>query len=523
MAEAVRAAYRAGEEDEAMEPRVLVDADGQPVGRIGDGDACIFYDIRGEREIELTQAFTEPGFDHFPVRPIRTHWATMIEYAPDLDVRVAFPPEGRLENGLSDALSRAGRRQAKVCESEKAIHVSFFLNGKRAEPFEGEDRVVIESQKDVGNHDERPEMSADQVADAAIGLVGQAEHDFVFVNFANTDVVGHIENKPAILKAVEAVDTHAGRLAEAALEAGWTVLITADHGTVESWYYPEGTVDTGHTASPVPLIVADRTLAGKAGDGLLREGGALTDVAPTVLALLGVERPAEMTGEPLLKASLPSAGRRVLCILLDGWGLGDGGSGDLIHAANTPRMDALTAEFPSTRLTASGPAVGMPEGTVGNSECGHLHLGMGRVIYSDRLRIERAIEDGSFRTNPAFVEVMDEAKRAGTGLHLVGIISFYSSHGSVKHLLELLRMAHERGVPRVAVHGMLGRRGERPESGAIYTEMVEKECEALGLGQFATIIGRFWSLDREENWDRIEKTYRAFVEGRGIPVPMTGA
>jgi 2,3-bisphosphoglycerate-independent phosphoglycerate mutase len=518
MADAVRAAYRAGEEDEAMEPRVLVDASGGPVGRIGDGDTCIFYDIRGEREVELTEAFTDPDFSHFPVRPIRTRWATMIEYAPHLQVRVAFPPEVTLADTLSEAVSRAGLRQAKISESEKAIHVSFFLNGKRTEPFPGEDRLVIESPRDVANYDERPEMSAAEVADAAIDVIRRGAHDFIFVNFANVDVVGHIENKPAVLKAVHAVDAAAGRVLGAALQAGVTALVTADHGTVEKWYYPEGTVDTGHTDSPVPLVLVDAAVDGRTG-GVLRDGGALADVAPTVLALLGIEKPAAMTGRSLLAADLrPRGRRRVLVILLDGWGIGEESDRNLIHLAETPTADRLMKRFPHTQLAASGPAVGMPARTVGNSECGHLHIGAGRVVYSDRLRIEKAIEDGSFRRNDALRWAMDGAKKGGTRLHLVGIISFYSSHGSVEHLLELLRMAHEVGVPEVYVHGMLGRRGERPESGAVYTEMVEKECETLGTGRFATIIGRFWSLDREGNWDRIEKTYRALVEGAGRPV-----
>ena len=519
MAQAVRAAYRAGEEDEAMEPRVLVGAGGEALGRIADGDCCIFYDIRGEREIELTQAFTEPDFPHFPRPPVRTRWATMIQYSPDLDVRVAFPPAEAVTDSLSEVLSRAGRRQAKICESEKAVHVSFFLNGKHPDPFPGEERIVVPSPKDVANYDQRPEMSAREVADAAIQALQDGRHDFLFVNFANVDVVGHIENREAILKAVETVDAQAGCLAEAARRAGVTVLVTADHGTVEKWYYPEGTVDTGHTSSPVPLLLMDSSVEGRPA-GVLRDGGALTDVGPTVLELLDLAKPAAMTGRSLIREPLPKVKRRrVLVILLDGWGVGDKGPGDLIHAARTPHMDEFAKTYPSTLLAASGKAVGMPEGTVGNSECGHLHIGAGRIIPTDRVRIQQAIEDGSFRTNEAFRWAMQGAKRSGTRLHLVGIISFYSSHGSVEHLMELLRMAHDLGVPEVYVHGMLGRRGERPESGALYTEMVEKECARLGTGRFVTIIGRFWSLDREHHWDRIEKTYRALVEGKGLAVP----
>jgi 2,3-bisphosphoglycerate-independent phosphoglycerate mutase len=210
--------------------------------------------------------------------------------------------------------------------------------------------------------------------------------------------------------------------------------------------------------------------------------------------------------------------RRVLLLILDGWGIGDGGPGDLIAQAQTPHIDGLLTAWPSTQLVASGPAVGMPLGTVGNSEAGHLHIGAGRVVPADRLRIDQALEDGSFFENDAFRWAMRRARRDGTRLHLLGIVSFYSSHGSVDHLLALMEMAGREGVRDVAIHSMLGRRGERPESGAIYVQQVEEAAGRLGVGQVATVIGRFWSLDREEHWDRIEKTYRTLVEGRGQPV-----
>jgi 2,3-bisphosphoglycerate-independent phosphoglycerate mutase len=162
----------------------------------------------------------------------------------------------------------------------------------------------------------------------------------------------------------------------------------------------------------------------------------------------------------------------------------------------------------------------MPEGTVGNSEAGHLHIGGGRRFLSDRVRIEEAIADGSFSKNEALLWAMRGAKRDKARLHLLGIISFYSSHGSVEHLKALMRLAADERVPQVFIHGMLGRRGERPESGAIYVQDIEQEAERLGLGQFVSLIGRFWSLDREENWDRIEKSYRWLVFGEGTVVPM---
>ena len=519
MAGAVRAAYRAGQEDEALEPQVRVDQAGNPVGSIQDGDYVIFYDIRGEREIELTSAFVDGDFAHFARKPMSVGFATMIEYHPELDVRVAFPPLGELQDTLFEVISKAGLGQTKVVESEKAIHVSFFLNGKRQDALPGEQRVIIPSPRPARHADMPPQMSAASVSDAAIEALHDAGNSLVTVNLCNVDVIGHIENPDAIRAAVETADREAGRIVEAARAAGVTVLLTADHGTVERWYYPDGTIDTGHTDSPVPFVLIAPDLDR---DARLREGGALTDVAPTILHLLDLPQPGAMAGQSLVAPGLLSGDaaerRRVLLLILDGWGIGDGGPGDLIAQAHTPVMDSLLSEWPSTQLTASGPAVGMPSGTVGNSEAGHLHIGGGRVVPADRMRIDQALEDGSFFENDAFCWAMRGAKRDGTRLHLLGIVSFYSSHGSVDHLLALMEMARREGVPEVYIHSMLGRRGERPESGAIYIEQVEQEAERMGVGQVATVIGRFWSLDREEHWDRIEKTYRMLVEGRGQPV-----
>jgi len=515
MAEAVRAAYRAGEEDEALEPLVRVDNTGQPVGRIGDGDYVIFYDIRGEREIELTSAFVAQEFTHFPRPPIRVHFATMIEYAQDLPVRVAFPPAQEIRHTLSEVVSDHSLRQVKIAESEKAVHVCYFLNGKREEPFPGETHVVIPS-PEVQNYAEVPQMRAEEVARATVQALEDPEPGLVVVNFANVDVVGHIEDRTAILRAVAEVDKRIGEVLAAAQAHSVTAVVTADHGTVERWLYPEGTVDTGHTDSPVPFTVVDPTLQGVT----LREGGALTNVAPTLLHLLGLPQPDEMTRSSLLPGTVPRQRRRVLLVIADGWGVRDDPWGNLIMEAETPVMDRLQQEWPTTRIQAAGEAVGMPAGTVGNSEAGHLHIGAGRRVLSDRTRIDQAIADSSFFANDAFRWAMQGAKRDGTRLHLLGIVSFYSSHGSVAHLKALLEMARREGVPEVYVHTMLGRRGERPESGAHYIENVERETERLGVGLVASVIGRFWSLDREGNWDRIEKTYRWLVEGQGRPVTV---
>ena len=518
MAETLRLAYQSGEnDDETLEPRVLCDSRGKVIGRLQDGDYIIFYNLRGEREVELCQALLDPDFAHFPVeKDLRLNMITMIPYHKTLPARIAFNPEEEIRETLSEVLSRQGLKQVKISESEKAIHVSFFLNGKIREPFPGEERIAVPTPKEVPFFDQKPEMNAAGVADAVIEKLQDEDISFFFSNFANIDVLGHIENIPAIQKGVETVDFQMGRCLEEARRQGVVTIITADHGTAEKWFYPDGTIDTGHTNSPVPFAVVPP------GQNLpffrLRPGGELADVAPTILEIMGLPKPKAMTGKSLLVDAPPFSKRRVLLLLLDGWGYREEPYGNLIAQARIPIMDSIQKKYPFTALMASGEAVGLPEGTVGNSEVGHLHIGAGRRIYSDRLRIDRAIQDGSFFENEAFLWAMRGAKREGKNLHLLGIVSFFSSHGSVDHLRALLRLAKREKLDRIYLHAMLGRRGERKESGHRYLEMVEKEMEDLGPGKVASVIGRYWSLDREENWDRIEKTYRMLVYGEGKPI-----
>jgi len=522
-AEAIRRAYAAGQEDEALEPIVRVDESGRPIGRIGPGDSVIFYDVRGEREVELTESLTDPSFARFPVRPLGLNFVTLIEYSKHLGVRTAFPPEEDLKDTLTEVLCSAGYRVVKIAESEKAVHVGYFFNGKSETVFPGESRIVVPSPQ-TDNYARTPGMNAAGVADAVVGELAGDGKKVIVANLANVDVVGHLEDRAAVLDAVAGVDRELGRIADAARRARAVLVVTADHGTVEEWLYADGTANTGHTRNPVPFIVADFSESGNSAS-CLRDRGELADVAPTVLELAGIPAPAAMTGRSLFETSPKArpARPKILLLILDGWGLREDSFGNMIREAGTPAFDGLRASFPVAVLDSFGEAVGMPAGTVGNSEAGHLHLGAGRRVSLDRVRIDRAVEDGTFFRNEAFHWAVTRAREGGGALHLMGIVSQYSSHGTIRHLFALLRLAKEAGAERVYVHSFIGRRGERPESGAIYVEKVEKTCRELGIGQVVTVMGRFWSLDREDNWDRIEKTYRALVEGAGTPVGPAGA
>lgn len=533
-ASAIRALYEKGQGDETLEPIIRVDINRQPVGRLEDGDAVVFYDLRGEREIELTQSLTEEDFNYFERRKFpHLHFVTLVDYAPGLKVKVAFPNETELKNTLVEVVCRHGLKVVKIAESEKAVHIGFFLNGKREAIFSGEERIIIPS-SNLASHENEPEMKADEICQEVLKKIKERNHNLIIANLANVDVIGHYENKEAAIRAVEKVDDCLGKIAAACFQARVCLIVTADHGTVEEWLYPDGAVNTGHTKNPVPFILADFR-SNKFREIKLRERGELADVAPTILELLGLSKPNEMTGQSLIlnlpeEFSLKQKGKiskiyhrnflsaPIVLLILDGWGFRENIYGNLMAEASTPHFDSLWPSFPHSLLEASGEAVGLPAGTVGNSEAGHLHLGAGRRVWLDRVKIDRSLADGSFFKNEILRQVMSQTLLSGRSLHLMGIVSHYSSHGTVRHLFGLLEMARSYGLKKVYIHSFIGRRGERPESGVYYVERVQEKTRELNCGELVTVMGRYWSLDREKNWDRIERAYRALVEGEGYGV-----
>ncbi|UCE73171.1 MAG: alkaline phosphatase family protein [Methanomassiliicoccales archaeon] len=522
LAEAVKDAYNQGEEDERLEPMVVVDKESSPLGRFQKDDYVIFYDIRGEREIEITRSLTEEDFDSFPVvKGVTLNFVTMIEYDKNLNAKVAYPPQEMVTDTLCHVLSDNKIKFIKIVESEKAFHLTYFFNGKSKEPLPNEKRLIVPSLR-VSKPEERPEMKIREVTQAIKNELRGRDTSIIIANLANVDVVGHTESEDAIIKAVEAVDTSLGEIVNETQKEGVTTIVTADHGTVEKWLYPDGTIDTGHTNSQVPFILIEPEIDIQR-NIRLRDSGELADVAPTILDILGLNRPEAMTGVSLLADNpYKHPKKRFLLLILDGWGIIDEVKGNLIHKANTPSFDFLLDKFPAMRLKASGEVVGMPKGSVGNSEVGHLHIGAGRRIPSDRLRIDNAIENGTFYENPSFLWAMHGAKK-NRALHLLGIVSFYSSHGSMGHLKALLKMAKAQGLDKVYVHSILGRRGEKKESGARYIDEIENFTKKLNIGKVVSVIGRHWVLDREENWDRVEKAYRCLVLGDAKKVKIQEA
>jgi len=298
-AEAIGSAYEQGQTDEFVEPRVLHGADGAPIGLIRDGDGIVFFNFRADRGRELTRAFTQAEFDGFDVssRPKLATFVTFTEYDETFGLPAAFPPE-RLAHIYGEVLSGAGLRQLRIAETEKYAHVTFFFNGGEETPFPGEERVLIPSPRDVATYDQKPEMSAFRVRDRLVDEIRSGKHDAIVVNFANLDMVGHTGVLEATVRAVEAVDQCVGDVVDALLEQGYAAGITADHGNAELMWDPAtGQAHTAHTTNRVPFVLADPERRGAA----LRDGGILADVAPTLLDVMGLPQPVEMTGASLLR------------------------------------------------------------------------------------------------------------------------------------------------------------------------------------------------------------------------------
>ena len=286
---ALDTAYARGETDEFVKPTLIGNA-----AKMDDGDAVVYMNFRSDRARQLTQVFVDPSFAGFPlVRKIHlSAFVTLTQYSDDLAVSaVAYPPQS-LSHSLGEYLAERGLKQLRIAETEKYAHVTFFFSGGREEPYPGEDRILVPSPK-VATYDLQPEMSCPEVTNKLVAAIESRQYDFIVCNIANADMVGHSGKLDAAIKAVEAVDVALGRLTTAIRASGGEMLISADHGNLEQMRADDGQPHTQHTVGPVPLVYVGRRAK--------LNHGALRDLAPTVLMLMGLPQPAEMTGHSLVE------------------------------------------------------------------------------------------------------------------------------------------------------------------------------------------------------------------------------
>ncbi len=296
--DAIKDSYNRSVFDEFVMPTVIVKPDGTPVGLVESEDSVIFFNFRPDRAIQLSQVFTNSdfrGFDRGEKAPKDLYYVCLTLFSETVGGYVAYKPKN-LDNTLGEVLVQNGLKQLRIAETEKYPHVTFFFSGGRDVELPGETRILINSPK-VATYDLKPEMSAYEVAAAAVAEIEAERQDVIILNFANPDMVGHSGLLEPTIKAVEATDDCLGQVVEAVLAKGGVALITADHGNADIVTNPDGSRNTAHTTNPVPFIITDSRVT-------LRNDGILADIAPTVLDLLGVAQPEEMTGKSLLAASV---------------------------------------------------------------------------------------------------------------------------------------------------------------------------------------------------------------------------
>ncbi len=306
--EAIEASYDKKVYDEEMEPIVILDDVGKPRGTIKDGDGVIYFNFRSDRARQLTKALVVPGFEKFERKYYKNlMMCTMAEYEKDLPVLVAFPPL-TIDMPIARVLSEAGMTQLHIAETEKYAHVTYFFNGGKEQIFEGEDRVLVPSPH-VTSYDQKPAMSAREVTAKVTQFIKEAKYDFMVINYANPDMVGHTGNMQAAIEAIEILDGLIAEVVDAALSYDGVFLITADHGNVENLYdLQTGEINKEHSNAPVPLFIIGKDYAGKSvlagttGTDLshVTPVGVLADISPTVLKIMGIKKPPEMTGSSLI-------------------------------------------------------------------------------------------------------------------------------------------------------------------------------------------------------------------------------
>jgi 2,3-bisphosphoglycerate-independent phosphoglycerate mutase len=290
---ALEAAYAADTTDEFLLPTVIVNDNNEPVAAIKEGDAVFCFNFRTDRCREITEVLTQQAFPEYNMQPLQLHYTTMTQYDQTFNgVHVVFENDN-LQNTLGEVLAAHGKKQIRIAETEKYPHVTFFFSGGREKPFEGENRIMVASPK-VATYDLQPAMSAVEITDLLVPAIEAASADFICLNYANADMVGHTGVFEAAIKAVETVDACVERVVTAGLAHGYTLLVTADHGNADFMINEDGSPNTAHTLNLVPLFLVDNDLK------VNLKAGKLGDIAPTVLQLMDLPIPAEMTGNILI-------------------------------------------------------------------------------------------------------------------------------------------------------------------------------------------------------------------------------
>lgn len=512
LADALRSRYALGDKDYWMPP--LVRHDDDHAGEFEDGDALLLCLRRGDRQAQILEAITEADFRPFPTKPLpNLAFVSLIQYQQKFSHLKSVFSTIRPRDTLGEAISRNNLRQLRIAESEKISHVTYYFNGRDTGAFPGEERHVEKSPRS-GEFAAHPGTRTMEVALKAAEAMHAGQHAFILVNLAAGDIIGHIDNWDLNVRCAQEVDKALGHICTEAAKAGYAVVTTADHGLLEVGRRKDGSASVEHTLSKVLFNVYG--MEAEPAEDLAARECTLADVAPTVLDILGLEKPAAMTGKSLIRKV--AAPRKCIMVIMDGWGLGENDpTTNPIKAASTPWYDRLVTSGAFQALTASGLSVGLPQGRSGNSETGHLTLGCGRVIPQDELRIATAVAGGELQDNPALGEIAERCLRQGARPHVVLMLSDKSSHGNMSEGAAVVRYLEEKGIRDTRIHLVLDGRSTPPQGAPALLESLKAILGSGSTAVLASAMGRGIILDRSGNYlDTTKKAYEGLILGKGF-------
>jgi 2,3-bisphosphoglycerate-independent phosphoglycerate mutase len=513
LASALAKRYAQGDKDYWMPPLVRQEEGGS--ASVTDGDVLLFCLRRGDRQAQIVEAITEKDFKPFPTRPLPgLSFVSLVQYQQKFAHLPALFSSIRPRNTLGEVISKNGLAQLRISESEKFSHVTYFFNGRDTQAFEGEERFVEKSPRS-SEFEAYPGTRTREVALKAVSAMGEKKHSFILVNLAAGDIIGHIDNWKLNVRCAEEVDKALGIICENAEKEGYAVVVTADHGLLEVTKHNDGSPSVEHTLAKVLFSI--HGIEASLAEGVFSTERSLADVAPTVLHILGLEKPAEMSGASLIaRVGEP---KKCVLVILDGWGLGeDDPKVNPIKAAATPWFDALTTRDVFVPLTASGLCVGLPEGRSGNSETGHLTIGCGRVIPQDELRISEAVKNGEIERNKNLIQAAEKCLKGKATPHVVLMLSDKSSHGNMGEGAVVVKYLEQCGIRGARIHLVLDGRSTPAQGAPALLESLRGILGQDSSAVLASAMGRGILLDRSGNYlETTKKAYEGLVLGKGIP------
>lgn len=520
-------------------PKIIVDQTGKPAPGIqaypkpGKGDSLVIYNVDGADILGLTDALGNPDFKGFPpVGGLQLNLFTMTEFAPDIKAKPAYP-RVKNENSLGKVLFDAGISQSRVASADRLPEITKSFDGNVEPGYTSDKFKVVEVPAPaVTTLGEKPAYNSADIADQAIKRITETKDQFIMANFSAPDMLGESGDMINAARGLDEMDQQLAKLVEQAQQAGLTILIAGTHGNIESMLDVSGNPIKGryntYTTNQVPFVYIDpRDDRLKTNKDVLKTDLSIGSIAPTVLQVLGVAKPDQMTAPSLFRDFEPLKNDRVLFITIDGLGTTTEVKGNAINLAREQlaqqnrqlNLDKWQVQFPAVDLNASGTNVGLRADTAGYPRSNYFAIGSGLApadIKLDMVKIDTAIADESFYKNQVFIDAVDNALRNGTKLHILGLVSDAEVDSSIKHLEALLNLAKQKGMRKedVIIHTVTDGLDEAPEAMIDDIKKVMKLVDEIGVGTLATVGGRYWFMNRKQENTKIEKAYNSLIEQR---------